>query len=114
MCKKNKQFNEKGIVALFPAIIISSILLILCVSVSQSFLALLYRNQIYEQKAQSDVSVEVCVDRVLAKQAQGVVYGVGDSILVNGVSCAMDYSSTTVRSVIVKLGDAVSVQNIPN
>jgi hypothetical protein len=107
MFKKNK-----GIIALFPAIIISSILIILCVGLSQSFLAFLYRTTIFDEKTQSALSVHACVLRVLAKHAQGHKYAGGETIFINDSACAVEVFSTTTSHVSVKIGDAISRENV--
>jgi len=114
MSKQNKKYNEKcqqGIVALFPAIILSSILLILCVGISQSFLALLYRTTIFDEKTQSDMTAESCVFRVLAKHAQDPNYFGGDQLSIGDNFCYINIFSTSTFSVSVKIGDAVSIKN---
>ena len=106
MFKKNK-----GIIALFPAIIISSILIILCVDVSQSFLALLYRTTIFDQKVQGAIIAHSCVLRVLARRVQDSDYKGGETIFINDDSCVVGTISTTTGYVSVKIGDAVSTEN---
>lgn len=108
MSKKNKQ----GIVALFPAIIVSSILLILCVGASQSFLALLYRITLFDDKVQGDIIAHACALRVLAKRAQDSNYKGGDTITISNVSCTVGDFSTSTSYVSVKIGEAISVENV--
>ena len=106
-------FNKnKGIIALFPAIIISSILLILCVSVSQSFLALLYRTTIFDEKSQSAIIAHSCLLRVLAKNNQNSNYSGVESLGIGDIKCDVGSFSDTIGSVSVKIGDAVSVDSI--
>ena len=111
MFKKNKK-DRQGIVALFPAIIISSILIILCVGLSRSFLAFLYRTTLFDQKIQGDVIAHTCSLRVLAKHNQNNHYAGGDSVSVGGVPCVVGVFATTTGSVSVKVGEAVSTENV--
>lgn len=87
MFKKNKR-NSRGIIALFPAIIISSILIIVCVGVSQSFLAFLYRATIFDEKIQSDIIAHACELRALAKHLQNNHYDSEEAIYIEGISCS--------------------------
>ena len=107
MFKKNN-----GIIALFPAIIISGILLILCVSASQSFLAFLYRTTIFDEKVQSDIVAHSCVLRVLAKHEQDTHYAGGETFLIGNNFCVIGIFSTTTSNVSVKIGDAESVKDV--
>lgn len=111
MFKKNKR-REQGIIALFPAIIISSILIILCVSVSQSFLAFLYRTTIFDDKVQSVVTAHSCVLRVLAKHDQDYNYQGGETIFIGDISCIVSVISTTTGVVLVKINEAESRGNV--
>lgn len=111
MFKTNKK-NRKGIIALFPALIISSILLILCVGVSQSLLALMYRTTIFDKKTQSQISVESCVSRVLAKRVQNVRYMGGESIMVGEDFCDIATFTNGSIKVSVQVDEAKSAQNI--
>jgi hypothetical protein len=104
--------RNKGIVALFPAIIISSILIILCVGVSQSFLAFLYRTTIFDEKVQSDMVANSCVLRVLAKHHQDSHYIGGETVPIGENLCTIEPFSTTTSSVSVKIGDAMSTKNV--
>jgi hypothetical protein len=106
MSKKNR-----GIIALFPAIIISSILIVLCVSASQSFLAFLYRATIFDQKIQSTIIAHSCVLRVLAKHIQNNDCIGGESIFIENNLCVVGMIATTTGSVSVKIGDAISMEN---
>jgi len=87
MLKKNKINCGQGFIALFPAIIISSILIISCVGASQSFLAFLYRITVFDQKVQSNVIAHACALRVLAKHNQNSHYGGGETIFIGDTSC---------------------------
>ena len=116
MFKKNKILkngsNRRGFVALFPAVIISGILLILCVGASLSFLALLYRSTLFEEKTQSDVDVAACVLRVSAKITQNSSYAGGEEIFIGDDVCEVQNFSTSTAGVSVKIGDAVSFGNV--
>lgn len=114
MSKKNKKHErgEQGIVALFPAIIISSVLIILSVGASRSFLSFLYRTTILDQKVQSDLTAHACTLRVLTKHIQGNDYRGGETILVGDSSCVVGLFSATTSFVTVKIGEAVSTKNI--
>jgi hypothetical protein len=113
MSKKNKhKGREQGIIALFPAIIISSILIILCVGVSQSFLTFLYRTTIFDEKVQSDIAVRSCAFRVFAKHIQNNHYAGGEIVSIGENSCIVGVFSTTTSSVTVKIGEAVSIENV--
>jgi cellobiose-specific phosphotransferase system component IIC len=112
MFKKNKLRNMQymqGMVALFPAIIISSILILLVAGLSQSFLALLYRTTIFDQKTESTVAVEACVLRVMAKHQQDADYGGGESFLIGDDVCEVGVVAST-GLVTVKVGEAVSTE----
>lgn len=114
MFRKNKQFKrrcQQGIIALFPAIIISGILIILCVGLSRSFLAFLYRTTIFDEKVQSDIIVHACALRVLAKYSQDSFYPGGETISIGGTPCIVGTFSTTTSYVSVKIGEAVSTKN---
>jgi hypothetical protein len=111
MSKKNKQY-QLGIIALFPAIIISSILIILCVSASRSFLAFLYRVTIFDEKVQSAIDANSCSFRVLAKHIQNSHYTGGESLFINNDTCIVGTFSTTTSYVSVNVGDAVSTKDI--
>lgn len=115
MFRKNRRRNkcrERGIIALFPAIIISSILIILCVGVSQSFLALLYRVTIFDEKVQSTIVAHSCALRVLAKHVQDSHYAGDETIMIGNDLCVVEVIPTTTATVLVKIGEAVSVENI--
>jgi hypothetical protein len=111
MLKKNKQ-TQSGIIALFPAVIISSILIILCVGASQSFLAFLYRTTIFDEKAQGAITVHSCALRVLAKHFQDSRYGGGETIMVSDQSCVVGVFSTTTSYASVKIGETVSIESV--
>ena len=111
MFKKNKQ-PERGIIALFPAIIISGVLIILCVGVSQSFLAFLYRTTIFDDEVQSAIIAHSCALRVWAKHIQDSHYTGGETIFICDKSCLVGVFSTTTGSVFVKIGEAQSVENV--
>jgi hypothetical protein len=113
MFKKNKWHHacyERGIIALFPSIIISSILIILCTSVSQSFLSFLYRTTIFDEKVQSAVVAHSCVLRVLTKHVQNSYYFGGETISIGGDFCVIETFSTTTGYVSVKVGDVISIE----
>lgn len=114
MSKKNKNEvrNNSGIIALFPAIIISSLLIILCVSVSQSFLAFLYRVTIFDQKNQSEILADVCVLRVRSKYLQDSNYRGGEEIVMNEGRCTIGNISTTTTQISLIFGSAISVRNV--
>lgn len=98
--------------ALFPAIILSSILIILSVGLSQSFLAFLYRTTIFDQKVQSDMIAHSCALRVLAKHAQDIHYTGGETFFIENNPCVVGLFSTTTSYVSVKIGDVVSEENV--
>ena len=107
--------TNKGIIALFPAIIISSLLLILCVEVSQSLLALLYRDMIFAEKSQSDISLASCTLRVSAKQLQNAEYSGGNQIMIGDDFCDVGIFSASAANTInlsVKINDAESTKNV--
>lgn len=107
MFKKNK-----GIIALFPAIIISSILIIFCVGASQSFLALLYRTTIFDEKVRSDMAVHACALRVLVRHNQNNSYVEGEIFFIENNPCVIESSLTTSTIVSVRIGEAKSVENV--
>lgn len=111
MFKRNK-LNREGIIALFPAIIISSIMIILCVGASKSFLSLLYRTTIFDEKIQSNIVAHSCTLRVLAKHIQDSAYRGGENIMVGNDSCSVGLFSTTTSYVSVKIGEAVSLESV--
>ena len=114
MYKKNKAGIKckEGIIALFPAVIISSLLIILCVSVSQSFMAFLYRTTIFDQKNQSEIMADACILRVRAKYLQDSNYRGGEEVMVNDGKCTVGNISTTTTQIIVIFGSAISVRNV--
>jgi hypothetical protein len=111
MFKKNKQ-SRSGIIALYPAIIISSVLIILCVDASQSFLSFLYRATLFDQKTQGGIIARSCVLRVLAKHAQDNHYKGGETILINGQSCVVENFSSTTSRVSVRIGETISTEDV--
>jgi hypothetical protein len=76
-----------GIIALFPAIIISSILLMLCIGISQSFLSTLFRTIIFERISQNRLMARICEQRIISNQVQGYVYQQDKQIVVYGKTC---------------------------
>jgi hypothetical protein len=104
--------SETGVIALLPAIIISSTLIILCVGASRSFLSFLYRSIIFDQKVQSSIAAHSCVLRVLAKHVQNSQYKGGETISVGGGSCVAGTFSTTTGYVSVTIGEAVSTESV--
>jgi hypothetical protein len=111
MFEKNKRARS-GIIALFPAVIISSILIILCVGVSQSFLSFLYRTTIFDEKIQSTTIAHSCALLVLAKHVQNIHYRGGETIMISGQSCVVGIFSTTTSHVSVKIAEAVSIESV--
>lgn len=109
---QNKKCYECGIVALFPAIIVSGILIVLCVATSRSFLAFLYRTTIFDEKVQSAVAADACVFRVLAKHIQDDRYAGGETVMIKNDPCTVEVFSVTGGRISVKIGDAVSVKNV--
>jgi len=111
MFKINKQKNQ-GFIALFPALIISSILIILCVGISQSFLAVLYRTILFDEKVQSDILVQSCESRILAKISQNDLYEGGENIIMSNnptpIQCDVGVFLGKTVSITVRNGEALS------
>ena len=83
---KNKKYRA-GIMALFPAIIISGILLMMTVGSSQSFLSMIWRTSLIENKVQSVSLVRSCLRRAVARLMQNFDYAGGDNINIQGWLC---------------------------
>ena len=101
MFKKNDR-KICGMIALFPAIIISGILLIISVSASQSFLGLLWRANLADEKVQSVLVVKSCARRVVALLMQNSGYTGSESIKIGDYDCE-------IKSVIV-IGSEANIE----
>ena len=106
MNKQNKS-SQSGMMALFPAIIISGILIAISVSLSLSFLSFLYRATVLEQKIQADILAHSCAFRVKAKHIQNNDY-VGDNEIIQNNYCTIKQLSVTSGKVTLKFGEAIS------
>jgi hypothetical protein len=111
MFKRNK-IPTRGFMAIFPALIISSILIILCTGISRSFLAFLYRTTIFDEKVQSTIFAHSCALRVLARQVQAGIFAKGDNIVIGDTPCVVESFSATNSSVSVKINEAVGIESV--
>ena len=96
--------------ALFPAIVISGILLMVTVGASQSFLSMLQRISLAENKVQSIYLARSCLLMAVAKRMQYFAYTGGESINIQGVKCEIEpfllIGQVNDIKVYVKLGEA--------
>jgi hypothetical protein len=108
---KGKPNKNKGLVAIFPAIIISSLLILMCASISRSFLAFLYRTILYQDKVQADIFVRACEERVSLKLVHDEAFNFADVIKVGKepvAICHVDDSDPQKIILTVYLGNAKS------
>jgi len=107
---KNK---SSGMVALLPAIILSSILLIVVVGVSQEFLSMLWRVSLAQDKSQSLIIARSCLRQTLAKRIQDTSYAGDETIQIFQYECVIKpfITENFVQdiSVSVVVGDAKSL-----
>lgn len=117
---KNEILNKKilrrkntGIVSLFPAIILSSILLVVVVGGSTTFLSMLWRVSLAEDKSQSFILAKSCLRRAISKYVQNATYAGNETINILGYECVIkpfvDENSAKNIEVSVAIGDAQSV-----
>lgn len=90
MFKKNNKNKFAGMIALFPAIIISSLLLVSITFASQSFLAMLWQAEMSDQKTQSVLVANSCLQRVFARIIQNSAYAGGEVIKVGDYDCTIE------------------------
>lgn len=109
--KKNKMFKT-GMISLFPAVIISSILLILMINVGQISASALYRASLSEDKMQSTLAVRSCLHRLVVKIKQDKSYS-GGNLNISGYDCltnvVSDLNNTKVLKVSVQVGKSKSI-----
>ena len=88
---KNKKFSRKnsGIIALFPAIVLSGFLLFLIIGSSQTFLSMLERASLTDDRSQSVSLAQLCLRRAIAKKMQNSTYFGGETINLFGYNCTI-------------------------
>ena len=81
--------KKSGMVALLPAIILSGILLIMMVGASRTFLSMLWRTSLAENRSQSVVAVRSCLRRIVAKRIQNPAYVGGENLNIFQYQCTV-------------------------
>ena len=101
--------KKSGMIALFPAIIVSGILLIMAVTESQTYMSLLARSTLFEQKNQTEIIARACLRKIVTKIIQNSSYEGDETISVSGLDCVVSPISNGVIEVAVILGKAKTV-----
>ena len=81
--------NKKGMIALFPAILISSLLLVILMSVSHTFLAMLSRTTLIDDKSQSLLLARACSRRALSRLVIDHSYTGNETIFIATYPCVV-------------------------